>query len=168
MSNTRRYKYDKNRTAQTLNYNIERCMNKVINEQGLLKNICYSLAHKAFYITGTKFTHNSYYVIPKVCENIKGVYRHEMIKFINDLIDVTEDTQSDAISKILNNCLSYELFQLLYNNPVKLYSIFLYVYGEKNNRSDLKELAIKFYYKEKGTTLDWEEMYLAFTGGDYA
>lgn len=137
------------------------CVDEDIYPQ--LRNALYSLCYKIFF-TGGKFAVNSSYSISDACFYLPGMFKSNMINYLNNIIDFCNTETKSNTEKLLKDCLSLELLQMLYCEPVKLYAAMLYNYGYKYNDKELMDLGREFILlKSLQPTLDWERLYLKVT-----
>lgn len=120
----------------------------------LLRNLCYKLFSLS---PAGGFENGGNYTIADLCENIKGIFRTNMVKYAHNMVE-------GNIEPLLTDAFSYELLVMLNRNVVDIYACMLYYHGLLNNDSDLCAVAKQFLYNPTGRpTLDWEAMYLALT-----
>lgn len=120
----------------------------------LLRNLCYKLFSLS---SAGGFENGGNYTIADLCENIKGIFRTNMVKYAHDMVE-------GNIEPLLSDAFSYELLVMLNRNVVDIYACLLYYHGLLNNDSDLCAVAKQFLYNPTDRpTLDWEAMYLALT-----
>lgn len=127
-----------------------------------LKQALYGLCYKVFFYDGV-FVTGKRYTISDACFYIPGMFKSEMISFINDIVSFCDKSTQSTTACILSNCVSYELFQMLYSEPLRVYACLIYSYGYNMQDTELMELS-KSFIAEKSSqpTLDWELLYLKF------
>ena len=140
----------------------EACSNVKTTCSMYLMQALYGLCYKVFFYDG-KFITNSKYTVADACIYIPGMFKQEMVRFLTDIAEYSEVMTSVAIEKLLSNCLSYELVQMLYREPVRVYAALLYTYALDILDDELMELGRKYLaVKPTQPTLAWECMYLKF------
>ena len=164
------FKFNKDNTAERMDKNIRQKLTFIEGYNGVasqsIQNLCFSLCHKLFYVGNISYEHGKQYLIMDMCDPIQGMFKNEMISFVNNLIKLGLNSKDASLYKnILRDCLSYELIQILFRYPVQVYAALLKTYVLLEHRDDEELLLIANSYISQGTkkpTLEWEEMYLLY------
>lgn len=124
----------------------------------LLQNLCY----KVFFVN-VKFTPEQRYSISDACQYIDGMFRDDMIQTLHEFVAYSYDKDTKHLKSILRDCLSYEILQMLYSDPVKVYACILGLWCFEVNDMELLELCDSYAEnKSEQPTLDWERLYLFY------
>lgn len=149
----------------SINLNLSGIASRVVENESiaeLLKSMLYSTCYKIFYCKG-KFVTNKSYTIADACMYIPGLFRINMVSFLNCIVDYCSGPTSTKAGLLLSDCMSFELFQMLYSKPVKLYASLLYQHAYDSKDNALMELCKSYIIEESSQpTLDWELLYLKF------
>lgn len=161
-------RYNAERTADVLDASIDKhiktAMVSSTTEVGIptsVRDMIYNLCYKTFYVEDVKYVNNHSYTVADLCQNVKGLFQDELIRFVHNLIKAAQKyTDSSSFMSLLEDCLSYELIQMLYRNPVAVYATLLYHFSMLEEDADLITLATKYLqHGGKCPTLEWEDMY---------
>lgn len=138
------------------------CMHLRNKYDATLKSILQSLCYKIFFID-VRFTPEKQYSISDACYYIDGIFKEEMIKTLYDFVNYSLQGDLKCLYNVLKNCYSYELLQMLYDYPVKLYACILGIWCFEHNDFELFDLCCFYVDNDsKQPTLDWERLYLQF------
>lgn len=160
--------YSSERTAEVLDAsiakNIQTAMASSTIEVGIstsIRGLLYNLCYKTFYVMDVDYVHNHSYTVADLCQSVKGLFQNELIKFVHNLITAAQGyTDARCFMTLLSDCLSYELLQLLYRNPVAVYATLLYHFAMLVEDNDLIVISTKYLHNNGNKpTLEWEDMY---------
>lgn len=129
-----------------------------------LSKLLYSLCYRLFTLSQVGYVDNQKYLVSDLCSPIVGIFRLEMINFVYDMI---EAGSTGNVEKVLDNGMSYELLQMLFNQPTRLYAAILYQWAVATNSADVQDAAREVLQSGiRASTLEWEKLYLKFTERD--
>ena len=164
--------YSAERTAQRLDASIERNLQTCIDcaksgerAESAVRNMLYNLCYKTFSVSNTQYVDGRNYTVADICLDVVGILQNQLIQFIHNMIDAAQCyTTAPCYMQLLRDCMSYEILQMLYKNPVKIYAALLYAFATLIDDSVLAATATKYLSNSgRRPTLEWEDMYLKYT-----